>query len=164
MQKSSVSFIILSGIFMALTIIFTHIFAIQTPFMRFSFGFLPIAVYAINAGSFKTAIMAGLADILGCLLFEPGLYYPGFTISSIITGLIYGYFFSRKNITLPVMGGCFLLTFLLVDLFLNTFWLTQLYHKAATVFLYGRFIKGIVLLPIHIWLFYIIYKVIIKYK
>ena len=74
--------IVLSGIFIALIIIFTHVLAIQTLFLRISFGFLPLAVYASICGPLYGAFIGALADILGCLIFSPGFYFPGFTIST----------------------------------------------------------------------------------
>ncbi|WP_196592711.1 folate family ECF transporter S component [Pectinatus sottacetonis] len=158
MRHFSTKTLVLTGVFIALTIIFTHIFAIQTPFIRIDFGFLPIAVYAMILGPIHCALMAAVADILGCILLVPGLYFPGFTISSFFNGLILGFFLHKKNLTLKKIFLCFFITFLLIDTILNTLWLSILYNKAASAFIWGRLIKSIIFLPIHSFLCYLIYK------
>lgn len=155
--------IVLSGIFIALIIIFTHVLAIQTLFLRISFGFLPLAVYASICGPLYGAFIGALADILGCLIFSPGFYFPGFTISTALSGYIYGYYFHDKPVSLKRICIVFIFLFCSVDMLLNTFWLSLLYHKAATAFLLSRFIKNIIFLPINIIVFSVVYKTIQKY-
>ena len=163
MRHYSAKTIIFSGIFIALIIIFTHVFSIQTPFIRISLGFLPLAVYASVSGPLRSGLAGAAADIIGCLLFFPGLYFPGFTISSFVSGFIYGTFFYNKPVSIKRIIIAFAATFFVVDLFLNTIWLSLLYNKAAMAFLTGRIIKNIITLPINIFLFYIISKSIKPY-
>lgn len=158
MTYSTTKPLVATGIFTALVIIFTHIFALETPFIRISFGFLPIALFAAMYGPIRAAIMAASADIIGCMIFSPGLFFPGFTFSAILSSIIYGYFFYQKEITLPRAFLACLLVFLIIDLGLNTLWLTLLYHKAASYFFWGRFIKSLVRLPIHTFLLCLLYR------
>ena len=150
--------IILSGIFISLVIIFTHIFALQTPFVRIGFGFIPIAVFAAKFGSVQAAWMAALADIIGCLLFSPGLFFPGFTISAALSGCVYGFFFYDKEITLRRAFLASFLIFVCIDLGLNTLWLSMLYHQAVSVFFLSRLGKGLLLFPLQSLLLYTLYK------
>jgi ECF transporter S component (folate family) len=158
----SVRTIILSGIFLALIIIFTHVLAIQTPFIRIGFGFLPLAIYAAAYGPLAGSILGAVSDILGCILFTPGLYFPGFTISSFCSGAIYGFCFYNKSITIKRAAVAFTVSFVIVDMLLNTIWLSILYQKAVFAFAFSRFIKGIIFMPINIFLFYTIYKTLDK--
>lgn len=164
MHYIRVKTIVFTAIFISLTVIFTHVFAIQTPFIRISFGFLPVALFAMLFGPIKGACMAALADLLGCLIFSPGLYFPGFTVSAFLSGLIYGYFFYNKKITLTKIIFVSSIIFILIDLFLNTLWLCALYQKAAQVFFLSRFIKGAILLPIQISIIYTVYKAVYHHK
>lgn len=152
------STIVAAAIFIALDVIFTHVFAIQTPFIRISFGFLPIAIFAARYGAIKGAVVSALADILGCLIFSPGLFFPGFTLSAFIAGLIYGFSFHNKKVTIQRTAMASIMIFLFVDLFLNTLWLSILYHKAAQLFFISRLIKCSILLPVQIILIYAVCK------
>ena len=149
---------VLTGVFIALTILFTYVFSIQTPFVRLSFGFLPIAVYAAMFGTLRGGIMAATADILGMALFPTGASFPGFTLSSCLSGCIYGYFLHRQSLTFQRISIPFLLIFTCIDLGLNTLWLSILYQKAASAFFISRLIKNLICLPINILLFSAVYR------
>ncbi len=158
MRHSDVKTFVFAGVFIALTILLTYVFSLQTPFVRISFGFLPVAVYATLFGPARGALMAAAADILGTALFMSGAYFPGFTGSALLSGLIYGYFLHGHELTWQRIALPFISNFLLIDLGLNTFWLTLLYHQAAWTFVLSRFIKGAIFLPIHILLFGMIWR------
>ena len=151
-------YIVSSGIFIAITILFTYVFAIQTPFVRIDFAFIPIAIYASMWGAKKTIIMAVLADIIGSNLFMPGLYFPGFTLSAAISAFIYGKFLYKQEITLKklfIMNGCILL---FVDCILNNIWLTLMYHDAAVAFFSLRLIKAALLTSVKAVVLYNLFK------
>lgn len=156
--------LIVSAIFIALCIIFTNILAIQTPFIRISFGFLPLAVFSMLFGPLKGGMVGAISDIIGCLFFSPGLYFPGFTISSFLSGVIYGYFLYNEEITLARITMASIVIILFIDLTLNTLWLSILYHKAAQLFLLGRLIKCLIMLPIQISIIYAVYKPLLRYR
>lgn len=159
MQKNKkTEFIVFAGVFIALTIIFTHVFAIQTVFMRVSFGFLPIALFAMKFGRWQGAVMAAIADVLGGVIFFPGLFFPGFTMSAFCTGWIFGHFFYEKKISFSHILITVTLLTLFVDLGLNTVWLALLYNKAAATFFVSRLLKAIVFLPVEAFLTHIMYK------
>lgn len=150
--------IVYSGIFMALTILFTYVFAIQTTFIRIDFAFIPIAIYASMWGPKKTTIMASLADIIGSNLFMPGLYFPGFTLSSAVCAFIYGKFLYKQTITLKKLITISFLIFLIVDCLLNNIWLTLMYHDAAMAFYSFRLVKSALLIFIKAIILYNLYK------
>lgn len=157
-NNSSLSSIVYGGIFMALTILFTYVFAIQTTFIRVDFAFIPICLYAIRFGTTKTVIMAALADIIGSNLFMPGLYFPGFTLSTITASFIYSKFLYKKTITLKKLLLMNLTIFIFVDCVLNNLWLTIMYKDAAISFFIMRAVKSIILLPIKAVILFNIYK------
>lgn len=159
MQKNKkTELIVFAGIFIALTIIFTHIFAIQTVFMRVSFGFLPIALFAMKFGRWQGAVMAAIADVLGGVIFFPGLLFPGFTLSAFCTGWIFGHFLHIKRVSLLRILIAVSSITLFVDLGLNTIWLALLYNKAVTVFFVSRLIKAVVFLPVEVFLIHLMCK------
>lgn len=135
-------YIVSSGLFIALTILFTYVFAIQTTFIRIDFAFIPIAIYASVWGAKKAAIMAVLADIIGSNLFMPGLYFPGFTLSAAVSAFIYGSFLYKREITFKRLFIMNSFVFILVDCILNNIWLTLMYHDAAAAFYAVRLWKS----------------------
>ena len=149
MKKTRV--LVFLGLLIALDIILTRFLAFYPlPTVRFSFGFVPISFSSIFFGPIIGGIGSVIGDVIGAVLFPAGPYFPGFTLSALATGVIYGLFLHKKaksilNITLAVL--CIAI---FVDLGLNTYWLSVLYGKAFFVLFPARLIKSAIMLPIQV--------------
>mgnify|MGYP002087601602 CR=1 FL=1 len=137
-----------------------------TPTLRISVSFL--ANCAIG-------YMFGLGDIIQYIIKPTGPYFPGWTLSAALAGLIYGLFFydcnikiSKKKVTgekrslLEIIDFKFLLRVvlaltidtLLVNVLLGTYWCSIMYGKGFMFYLTMRFTKNLIQLPINIFLTY----------
>ena len=150
--------IVLAGVFTSLTILLTYVFALQTPLVRFSFGFLPLAIYAAYAGPVRAALVSAATDLIGVTLFGGGMFFPGFTLSAVLVGLLYGASFHGRYVSWQRAALTFLFIDLSVHLLLNTFWLYLLYHKGVIVLLASRLPKILICCPLHISLFLMVYR------
>jgi len=148
MRKTRV--LVFMGLFIALEVILTRFFAIQTPIVRIGFGFLPIALSAIMFGPVVGGITAMLADIIGMMIAPKGMYFPGFTVSAFITGAVYGLFLYKKNNSVLRVFFAVLTITLIVDLGFNTVWLTMLTGNAASAIIVPRLIKCAIMLPVQV--------------
>lgn len=156
--------IILSSFFLALHLVLSRFLSIETEILVISFGFVPTMLSAIFLGPKYSTLIAALADFLGAMLFPFGAYFPGFTLSSAISGLIYGILLyepenckrSSKNmlIRLIVSSG---LSILLVNTLLNSLWLNIMYGKAYIALLYSRILKQLIMFPIQVLTVYGLY-------
>ena len=88
--------IILSAMLLSILIVLSRFFSIKSSFLVISFSFIPIMLAGIYLGPKHAAIIAGLGDLIGAILFPFGPYFPGFTISSAMMGFIYGIFLYKK--------------------------------------------------------------------
>ncbi len=130
------------------------------PWLRISFGFLPIAVAGMLFGPVYAALGGGLGDVIGFLLFPSGTYFPGFTITAMAEGLIYGFilFGVYKELRFGSRAGwlrvllCELAITVLCYLALNTLWLSILQGKAFLAIFPVRFLKNIAQLPVNVYL------------
>ena len=117
--------------------------------VKITFAFVPISVAGAMFGPFSAALVGGLGDIISFLLQPaPGGYFPGFTISGIITGIIYGCVFYKNKVTLPRVIIAWIINMLLVETFLAAFWLHSLYGSTYSFYLITRFISvGVKCIP-----------------
>ena len=83
----------------ALEIVLTRFCSINTPILRIGFGFLPVAMMGIMFGPLWAGIGYAVGDLLGMLIFPSGAYFPGFTLTAFLTGLVFGFFLHGKEIT-----------------------------------------------------------------
>ena len=140
--------VVITGFMIALSVVLSKLVSINISFLRIGFGFLPIAVLAILYGPAVAAIGYGVADLLGAWLFPTGTFFPGFTVSAVLTGLIFGFVLYNKEVTIKRALIASALVCLGVNLLLNTYWLTFLLGKGFKVLLASRAVKVIVAIPV----------------
>lgn len=125
--------IVLIAMFAALYVVFSKIIQISpTQSLRFSFAFLSIAFAAYFCGIEGAVIVAGLGDVLGSIIFPTGgAYYPGFTLTAVINGLIFGIALSKKYHPVKAVLGV-LASQIFCTILMNSYWNTLLYTKSFT--------------------------------
>ena len=121
-----------------------------TEFVEIRFQFIPIALGGALFGPAMGGIIGMLADILGYVVKPTGAYFPGFTISSIVVGVIYGLFFYRKKLTLPRVIMAELTVTIIRSIVLNTINLSILYGEGFLAILSTRILKTIVMFPVNV--------------
>lgn len=156
--------IVYLAMLLALEIVLTRFVAIQTPTIRIGFGFIPIAVAAIMFGPLLAGGMAAIADIFGMIIFPKGAYFPGFTLSALVSGAIYGIFLYKKNLSILRVALAVLVIIVFVDLLMNTYWLSILMGEAVEVLIGPRFIKSAIMFPIQTTVTYIVLKLISRFQ
>ncbi|MEG2857721.1 MAG: folate family ECF transporter S component, partial [Clostridia bacterium] len=113
--------------------------------------YVAIAAIAMIAGPIAAFICGGAVEVLGFALHPgPGGYFPGFTITTMLTGLVMGCFFYRREIKLWRVIAARSIVVTVLHLGLNTFWLSMIYHDAFLVLLPGRIFKTVALLPLEV--------------
>ena len=147
----------ITGLLMAMDLILSNFFKIQTPINRISFGFLPSALIGSLFGPLIGGIAGVLTDLVGIFLFSSGTpFFPGFTLSALLGSMMYGFFLHRKEIKLHHVVTVVLLNTLFVNLFLNTLWIRMLQGEAWRVLLPIRILQNVVVAPIRIALIYFV--------
>ncbi len=116
--------IVFMGILIALDVVAVRFLSFQTPAMRIGFGFVANLIAGMYLGPLRAGIVGVTADLLGFFLFGQGLFFPGFTISAGVQGLLAGFFLEgKKSKDLPRIIIYAILSTVLVDTLMNTTWL-----------------------------------------
>ncbi|WP_311481586.1 folate family ECF transporter S component [uncultured Anaerococcus sp.] len=169
-KKFSVDSLVKAAMLTALSIIFSRFFGIFiTPSIKFSFGHLPLMLAGIILGPLPGALAGLAADLIGVAINAGGTPHLGFTLVSVLTGLIPGLitvYGKRKNISLKGQIGLMVFfVFYICHMFLNTLWLSQLFNNPYKVMLASRFIKVLIDGIInYILLYFIVTKLVPKIK
>ena len=138
----------LSAMLITLDLVLTRVLAINTPLMKIGFGFAAVAVSAMLFGPFWAMLTAALGDIVGALLVPVGAFFPGFTLTAAVTGLIYGLclYGHRGSVARPVMAA--LLNCLLVTLLCNTALIAYISGNDYKVLFMARIVQFLVMFPL----------------
>ncbi len=125
-----------------------------TESIKLSLDFIPVVVSAVLFGPVPAMIISILADVLGAFLFPVGPFFPGFTVTAALTGLLYGALLYQEQ-TMPRILLAVVLQQGILSLLLNTFWLKVLYGLPYLPTLVGRLVQAgvmsalqIVLIPL----------------
>lgn len=93
------------------------------------------------------------------LLFPTGgSFFPGFTLTAFLTGVVYGVFLYNKPKTWPRIIGAVLIVCLVINLGLDTLWLSILMGKGYIALLPTRIMKAVLMIPVQTFIIGIIWK------
>lgn len=146
------------ALFIALQIVLTRFFSIQTPIVRIGFGFLPLAICAMMFGPWIGGIAAVIADIIGVVLFSSGAFFPGFTLTAFLTGAVYGLLLHNKPKNFIRIALAAVIVTMVINLGLDTLWVKMITGNAYLAILPTRVVKSLIMIPIQISLIQIMWR------
>lgn len=149
--------IILTAVLLAMQIVLSRFLSVKTPILKISFAFIPSMLCAIWLGTKWIVLLNVLGDIVGATLFPTGAFFIGYTISTAISGLIYGLLlykkednsYTDKQFIIRLTISVILVT-CISNIGLNTLWISITTGKAFIVLLGTRIVKELIMIPIQI--------------
>ncbi|WP_346026688.1 folate family ECF transporter S component [Beduinella massiliensis] len=148
----------LTGVLIAMQLALSSVAVYVTADMRITFGFLTIAATATLFGPVVAGVHGALADILACFLFPAGAYFPGYTLTALLVGLLYGLFFYRREVRLWHVLVAQLVVDLLCHVLLNTLWRSMTGGSAMMALLPVRLLKNALCYPVNCALLYFLHR------
>ena len=138
----------MSAMLVTLDIVFTRLLAINTPVMKIGFGFAAVALAALLYGPYWAMLTAALGDFVGSVLFPVGPFFPGFTLTAALTGLIFGLCMcgKRGSSFRPVLAA--FLNCLLITLLANTALIAYISGNDFSVLFATRIVQFVVMFPV----------------
>lgn len=149
------------GFFIAIEIVLSRWLSFQTWNFKISFSFVPLVMVAMLYGPLASGMVAGIADVIGAILFPIGAYFPGFTFTAVFNGVIYGIFLKKKQ-SMPHIIIAVSITHLVGSLLLNTFWISMLYGTPFLALLPLRIGQNVVMMIVQIVVIPMISKLLVS--
>jgi len=145
------------ALFVALEIILSRFFSINTELVRIGFGWLPIVIIATLYGPIIAGATWAIADVVGFFLFGAGLgpYFPGFTLTNFIGGVVLGLFLYQRPVTVVKIVLTVLLLSIL-SLGLNSVWLSILFGRGFWIVFISRILQTAILAPLQLILIWVV--------
>lgn len=151
--------VVFCGMMAAVAIILGYVATIRIgQFIRIGFSGLPNQVVDFLFGPAVGAIFGAALDIIKWFLQPSGDFFPGFTISAALGGIIYGFAFYKKNISVIRVFSAQLIVKVFVNIGLNSLWLKILYDQAIIALLPGRILSNAIMLPVDTFITYVMLK------
>ncbi len=144
MSKISTKKLITLGVLVAMDVVLTRFLSLNAWNTRIGFGFVPMVIAALVYGPLSAAVVGALADFLGAILFPTGPYFPGFTFSMFLMGLVFGFFLYKKR-SLWRVAVSVLITQFIISLVLTTYWIHVLYGAKYVPLLATRVVQSAII-------------------
>lgn len=134
------------ALLIAMQIVIARFLAIPvTQSIRFSFSFIPVVIAARRFGILGGVLVYGLGDFLGAMIFPTtGAYFPGFTLTAAVSGLIYGLYLAKKGGTVRIILSV-LTSQVLCTLLMNSYWVSTLYGSDFGAVLVSRLPQSVIM-------------------
>jgi Predicted membrane protein len=149
-KKPDIKMMCMIGIMIAIEVVTHRMLGIQTPIVQIHFGFIPIVVVALLYGPFYSGLAWAIADTIGTLLFPTGAFFPGFTITAFISGVIFGIFLYKSKKTILNTILAVLIVNIFMTLALDMYWIYVISGQTFIALLPSRLIKCAVMIPTQI--------------
>ena len=142
--------LVFAGLTIALGIVLSSLYIPVGVNLRITTAFLALALGSMIFGP-VVGLSAGLAyDLIGYLFIPATVFFPGYTLSSILEFFIYGIFLYRCKISVLRVFFCKFIVDFGIHVGLGCLWSSMLYGKGYYYFFVKSLIKNTILLPIEI--------------
>lgn len=148
-SRGGVHALALMAILVASEIVLSRFLSFSVWNMKIGFAFLPVVIAAMTLGPVRAGIVGGVADFLGAVLFPIGAYFPGFTLTAFLTGLVFGVFLYKGASFVRILGAVGVQQ-LVLGLLLNTFWISVLYGSPFGPLFVTRLTQCAVMIPVEL--------------
>lgn len=107
----------------------------------------------------SVVIYAIAEDLIAFFLFPSGPFFPGYTLTAVVSCTIY-WIFLHKEINLKNIIFAKASANVFANILLNSLWTSMLYSKGYIYYISKSVVKNLMMLPIEIIIFYLIYKLV----
>lgn len=147
MKKMNTKMLVTASVLIALQIILSRFLSINAWNLKIGFAFVAVFVAAYFYGPVFSTIVAVVSDILGALLFPSGAFFPGFTLTALLTGLLFGCMLHKKQTSARILITV-LIDQLVLGLVVNTYWLSILYGTTFGAAAVTRIFQCLIMIPV----------------
>lgn len=157
-KKTFTTQLVIMALLIALEIILTRFLSIETPTLRIGFGFLPVAIMAILYGPWWTGGAGVVGDIVGMMIFPKAAFFPGFTFTAFLTGVLFGLFLYKRDITWKQTLLAVITVNIICSLCLDTLWLSIMYGDSFLFLMPARLLKTAIMIPVETVTIYLVWS------
>ena len=126
--KKTTRQIALIAVLIAMEVVLSRFLSFSVWNLKLGLSFIPVMLAAYLVGPVGGLIVGGMSDFIGAVLFPIGTYFPGFTVTAALTGLIFGLFI-YKNCNIIKIVLSVVITQVVCGLILNTWCISFLYSS-----------------------------------
>lgn len=149
MKKINPGILAQFAVLIAMEVVLSRFLSINAWNLKIGFAFVPVAVAGMLFGALPAGVIAAIADLIGATLFPSGPFFPGFTLTAFLGGVVYGAMLHNRRGPARIAAAVCLRE-LTLSLLLNTLWISILYGSDFFQLLIfgGRVIQCVAMIPV----------------
>lgn len=151
MKQTKLQILASCAVLIAVQVVLSRFCSINAWNLKIGLGFLPVMLAGVLYGPVYGAAVGALSDFAGAVLFPIGAYFPGFTLSLALTGVVFGVLV-RENTAIWRISLAAVIDQLVLSLAVNSLWISILYGAAYVPLLGTRIVQCALMLPVEILL------------
>ena len=133
------------------------------PSLKIYFSFLAVSLGCMCYGPVVGMMAGAIIDTVGFLLAGYGEpYFPGYLITAMLSGLIYGVMLYSPKLTLPRIIVTRLIINYGSNVLLGSVWKAMLYGKGYLYYFTSGLVKNTTMLPIEVFLTWVVLNAAVK--
>ena len=151
MEKGKVHILVRLAVLVALEVVLSRFLSITTPYNKIGFAFVPLALAGALYGPWAGLAVGTVADLLGATLFPVAPFFPGFTLTAALKGLVFGLCLQKgRSGSWKAVSGAVCFNAVVLSLGLNTLWLYIMFRGDFGMLLLGRVVQETLVIPLQI--------------
>ena len=162
-SKINTKTIVVMGMLIALEIVLSRFLSINAWNIKIGFNFVPVVIAGMLLGPVYAGLVGALGDFLGATLFPIGAYFPGFTVTAFLMGIVWGVFLYREQ-NLQRIVPAVAINQLILSLCLNTLWISILYGSDYKALFVTRIVQTLILICVQFVTVFALSKVMPRMK
>ena len=142
---------------------------LQVPLLgkQYNFGFIPIALAGALMGPVPAMLVGGLGDLIGAHIFPAGAYFPGFTLTNVLVGLVCGLILHGRKPSWRRVIAAVVISLAGFNLLLNSLWLSMLAYVPGRGYLMWVAVRApnyLIEVPVNVALCYLLLQAMKRVK
>ena len=146
------------ALLLAISVIIDQFSLQLSPSLKVGFGFIVTGLAGMLYGPVCAGLMGGVGDIVRFIIKPTGTFFFGFTLNAILGGILSGLFFYKNKVTVMRCVFSKTLANVVINILLNTLWLSILLGKGFFGMIGPRILKNLIALPIEVFLLWIVLR------
>ena len=153
-----VSTITISALLAAISMVLGAYTLVLSEYIKIGFSNIPAQVAYYLFGPVFGACFGAAKDILNYIVKPTAGFFPGFTLSAMLAGVIYGLILYKRPLSLWRILLAELIVAVICNMLLGTLWLTVMYEKGFMAIVPLRVLKNLIMWPINSVILYSVMK------
>ncbi len=149
-----------TAMLMAVSIAVTILYIPLPNNLHIFFDYAPKALCAAVCGPVAALGAGFVVDVLGYLIRPFGAFFPGYTLGTMISLLIYALCLYGQKLTLGRVALARLAVNIINNICLNSLWSSMLYGKAFWVYLTGGILKNLLWWPSEVAVMVLVFRLV----